>query len=240
MTALRIGLSYRDAGSSDVNYERALMAGAKRAGVELELTWLGGHDRPFDTESPARMHGIVLTGGDDVDPTLYNAESNGAKALDHARDHVEQRLLETVPEVWEAPLLAICRGHQLLNVMTSKQPDALIQHLQTNVRHAREGKEEIYHDIAIAPRTMLADLLGATATVNSSHHQAVNRLADPFVVVATASDGTIEAYEWADPADRPWLLSVQWHPERLTTPSGEAIIDAFLAAVNNYATNKAH
>jgi putative glutamine amidotransferase len=230
MMSLRIGLSYRDNSGSNKNYERALRAAAERAGIAMELFWLAAPGQPLDMALAETIDGTVLTGGADLDPAVYKAAVAGAHEPDPERDHAEERLLEAVSHFWEAPILAICRGHQVLNALTSKEPDALIQNLQTKLTHTAAGGTDARHEVRTRPDSMLAGLIGAVAEVNSSHHQAVDRLADPFVVTATAPDGTIEAYEWADPADRPWLLAVQWHPERLAGPAGDGILDAFLAA----------
>lgn len=228
--SLRIGLSYRDNRGSNENYERALRAAADRAGSAIEIFWLAAPGQPLDTALAETMHGTVLTGGADLDPSVYKAAVAGAHEPDGERDRAEERLLEAVPHFWEVPILAICRGHQLLNAMTSKEPDALIQDLRTKLKHTASSGKDARHEVRTRPDSMLAGLIGAVAEVNSSHHQAVDRLADPFIVTATAPDGTIEAYEWADPADRPWLLAVQWHPERLAGLAGDGIFDAFLAA----------
>ena len=233
---LRIGLSYRSTSPSDENYERALRAAAARAGVEVALTWLAGHDRRIDLAAADAIDGLVITGGDDVDPAIYRAQADGSHDPDPARDAAEIHLIESVPRVWEVPLLAICRGHQLLNAVTAREPDALVQDLQTGLRHTREAGVDARHEIRVVPGSLLAGVVGECPEVNSSHHQAIGTLADPFTVVATAPDGTIEAYERADPGDKPWLLATQWHPERLEGPGGAGIIDAFLAAVSRETT----
>jgi putative glutamine amidotransferase len=234
---LRVGLSYRSTSPKDENYERALSEAAARAGIMVEIIWLAGHDRLLDLAAADKIHALVLTGGEDVDPALYNAEVRGARKPDRARDRAERRLLESVSRVWEVPILAICRGQQLLNALTSQERDALVQDLQTSLRHVSDKRGDARHSVAVRPGSMLASVIGSTIMVNSSHHQAVSRLADPFIEVATAPDGTIEAYERSEAAHLPWLLAVQWHPERLDGPAGSGIIDAFLAAARASATS---
>jgi len=169
-----------------------------------------------------RADGILLTGGEDIEPKHYApglAPSLVAtiKQTEPQRDVME---LALVGEVFRQrkPLLCICRGHQMLNValggtliadIPSQLPGAL-KHRQL------DRKMEPVHDIALAPDSRLAALLGETTTgVNSTHHQAVDKLADALRVTASSADGVIEAMELKDAATLPFLLSVQFHPERL-------------------------
>jgi putative glutamine amidotransferase len=162
--------------------------------------------------------GLLLTGGEDVDPSLYGETLHpSVSGTNPLRDATELALLAAAREQ-RRPVLAICRGIQLLNValggtlvqdLPSQRPSA-IRHDQPNDRDART------HDVAIVPGTRLAAATGATEmAVNSYHHQAVNRLASGLRVTATAPDGVIEGVELEDPDW--WLIAVQWHPEDLTT-----------------------
>jgi putative glutamine amidotransferase len=117
-------------------------------------------------------------------------------------------------------LLAICRGQQVLNVALG---GTLIVDIATQVpgalNHVRlDRKDKIVHKVALTPGSILNKISGAqTLGVNSSHHQAVGRLAAPLRVTGASSDGVIEGLELAEPAARmlPWLVAVQFHPERL-------------------------
>jgi putative glutamine amidotransferase len=158
------------------------------------------------------VDGVLLTGGVDVDPREYGEAPHPTVEIDPARDAFELALArETLAR--NLPLLAICRGAQVLNVaaggtliqdLPSQHPSKL-NHSLTTPKHA------IAHDVTIAPATCLATLLGSgTVAVNSRHHQAVKDTAPGFIVSATAPDGVIEAIERPDAS---FCVGVQWHPE---------------------------
>jgi putative glutamine amidotransferase len=193
-------------------------------------------------EAVSLSDGILLSGGDDVDPALYSAgplSSELAAKLVLAvggRDLFELILIEEAFRQ-RKPLLAICRGHQIVNValggdlivdLAAQSPGAL--------PHDRQSEHRVpVHDIAIEPDSRLARIAGgATLAVNSTHHQAVGRIAPPLRPVARASDGVVEALELReDHLDAlPFFLSVQFHPERLSPnhPAHAAIFTDFVGA----------
>jgi putative glutamine amidotransferase len=190
----------------------------------------GGLPRIFPaTGSPAviaeavrRCDGVLMTGGDDIDPTLYarNLPAKLAKTvgpLDSERDGWEK---EMIAEVFaqRKPLFGICRGHQMLNVALG---GSLVVDIATQVpnplNHRRmDRKNEPVHDIKVVPDSLLAKLAGQRSfAVNSTHHQAIGRLAPQLRAVAKSPDGVIEAVELKDAGRGPFLLGVQFHPERL-------------------------
>ncbi|MBI3484558.1 MAG: gamma-glutamyl-gamma-aminobutyrate hydrolase family protein, partial [Acidobacteria bacterium] len=147
---------------------------------------------------------------------------------DRSREQTDFALLECAFAAGK-PVLAICYGVQSLNVYLG---GSLVQDIasekQNPMTHAWEGRAsgapEPHHDVAIEPGSRLAQLAGASrARVNSSHHQSLDRLGRDLRVVARAPDGVIEAVELsADGAaphatGSPWVLGVQWHPERMTS-----------------------
>ncbi len=168
---------------------------------------------PGDTMD--RMDGLVLTGGTDVDPARYGAavpELGAASGpavhpttppLDPARDAVELALLDAALERG-LPVLAICRGLQLVNVSRGGTLHA----------HLTDHPAGVRHDVLVEPGSVLGALHGATTSVNSMHHQSVDRLGRDLVITARASDGVVEGLEL--PGAR--LLGVQWHPEQLDAP----------------------
>lgn len=176
------------------------------------------------SESVRRAGGVLLTGGDDVHHKLYAPKLSRALkkrilGVDRARDYAE---LLVIDEVFRRrkPLLAICRGQQILNVAFGGD---LIVDIPTQVpralRHRRfDAKTRAVHDVTVAPGSLLREVLGReTLGVNSTHHQAVGRVAKLFRVTAQSADGVIEALE-LNLAERhllPYLLAVQFHPERL-------------------------
>ena len=169
-----------------------------------------------------RVDGVMLTGGDDVQTKLYasNVPAKLARTVsppERERDLVELQLIDEVFRQYK-PLLAICRGHQMLNVALG---GTLVVDIPSQVPHAlnhrrMDRKTEPVHDVALTPGSQLAGLLGcARIGVNSTHHQAVGRVAPPLAVSAKSEDGVIEGLELKDPGQLPYLQSVQFHPERL-------------------------
>ncbi len=173
-------------------------------------------------ECVRRADGVMLTGGEDIETKHYatNIPPALAATVSHTepqRDVVEFALIEEAFRQ-RKPLLCICRGHQMLNValggtlfvdIPSQLPGAL-KHKQL------DRKMEPVHDITLAPDSHIASLLSETRTgVNSTHHQAVDKVADALRVTASSVDGVIEAMELKDRSKLPFLLSVQFHPERL-------------------------
>jgi len=165
---------------------------------------------PID-ELAERLDGVVLAGGPDVDPARYGAEAGErTSAPEPRRDATEIDLIGAAGRLG-LPLLAICRGVQVLNVARG---GTLLQHLPDVVGHeghapssGRFGR----HEVTAVAGSALAGILGcAPFVVESAHHQAIDRLGGGLVVVATAPDGTVEAVE--DP-EEPFVLGVQWHPE---------------------------
>jgi putative glutamine amidotransferase len=159
------------------------------------------------------VSGILLTGGGDVAPSRYGAhpvaETHG---VDPLRDAFEIRLIQAAIEA-DMPLLATCRGMQVLNVAMG---GSLVQHVPhaTGQEHDRVDRwHEGVHRVKIEPDSHLADALGTTEmNVNSIHHQAVDQAAPGTRAVAWAEDDTVEAIEVPG---SPHIVAVQWHPELL-------------------------
>ena len=175
--------------------------------------------------------GLLLTGGGDVDPALYGEIASPETEMpDPQRDAVEAALIDEAL-ARDLPLLAICRGMQLLNVHLG---GSLVQHLPTAGRHVRRTSDRSLpaHRVVIEPGTMLARIAHREMwEVNSRHHQAVARLASGFKVCAKdPEDGTVEAIEL--PARR-YVLAVQWHPENQASndPEQRNLFQSFAAAL---------
>ena len=175
--------------------------------------------------------GLLLTGGSDVDPLLYGeTPSPETEPPDSERDTAEAALIDEV-FARDLPLLAICRGMQILNVHLG---GSLVQHLATATRHVRRTPDKSLpaHRVAIEPGTLLASIAGSeTWEVNSRHHQAVARIAPGMRVCARdPEDGTIEAIELPL---RSFVLAVQWHPEnQAPKDSGQrSLFESFAAAL---------
>ena len=164
------------------------------------------------------VSGLVLTGGEDVDPAHYGEAAHPELGpVNCARDVTELALLAAARQR-ELPTLAICRGVQVVNVGLG---GTLVQDLpsQREAVAAHELDEERgsrVHGVSVDPGSRLATVVGAHAlAVNSIHHQAIDRLGASLRISAHADDGVIEGVESDDP--RWWMIGVQWHPEELTT-----------------------
>ena len=159
------------------------------------------------------VHGVLLSGGGDVQPARYGAKPVAeTSGVDPARDDFDIRLLEVAIES-ELPVLATCRGMQVLNVALG---GSLIQHVPAvtgQVHYVNDRWRQGVHRVKIEPDSHLAEALGATEVeVNSIHHQAVDQAAPVTRAVAWADDDTVEAI---DLPGSPHVVAVQWHPELL-------------------------
>lgn len=187
----------------------------RRAGGEPVEVLVGG-------EAPeqilARVDGLVLTGGGDVDPKLYGESRHDTfQAAETGRDDFEIKLARAAV-VKGIPLLAICRGMQVLNVamggtLFQDIPSQVTGALEHSVPQPRAGSaHEVWVSKGSQLSTLLADHMedGETCHVNSRHHQSVKDAAKGFDVTATSPDGVVEAME---KIDAPFCVAVQWHPE---------------------------
>jgi len=177
------------------------------------------------------VSGLVLTGGEDVDPARYGEKRHEkVRSVSVARDATEAALIEEAKSRG-IPVLAICRGIQILNVALGgtlvqdipSQWDTKIAHDEDSPRDSRS------HEISIEPGSRIAKAVGTEhCIVNSFHHQSVKRVADGMRVTARSPDGIIEGLESTD--DDWWVLAVQWHPEEMTDspePWDRGLFNAF-------------
>jgi putative glutamine amidotransferase len=179
--------------------------------------------------------GLVLTGGEDIDPRHFGEAAHPATGTPHAgRDACELALAKAAFD-HRVPTLAICRGIQVMNVALG---GALVQDIpsqrESDVEHnVSTRRDERVHAVEIEPDSELARVVGATRiTANSSHHQSVGRVANELRATARSDDGIIEAVEPRESGW--WMLGVQWHPEELTgTPEDwdRRLFEAFARAV---------
>ena len=197
------------------------------------------------TEALNGMDGLLLTGGDDIAPTRYGEEKHPAvKVVAPERDEFEIALVREARKR-DLPILAICRGVQVLNVAAG---GSLVQDIPTQVTGALEHKQtvpphqpfDLAHEVWLEKDSLLTKLMrerlsdADSVEVNSRHHQAVKTLAHGFEVSATAPDGVIEAIE--DPAAR-FCLGVQWHPENFwRTGEFRPLFEGFMEAANKVAS----
>lgn len=191
-----------DSAVAHVTYLKAV---AKAGGIPVVLPQLDTSeiDALLD-ELPA----VVLVGGPDVEPSLYGAARDERTITgSRDRDEFDVALARACVER-DHPMLAICRGIQVLNVALG---GSLVQHLDEHMDRARYN--ETVHKVEVVPSSRLASIVGTESlAVNSLHHQAIDRIGDRLDVVGRADDGTVEAIE---PAGTRHVLGVQWHPELL-------------------------
>ena len=171
----------------------------------------------------ARLDGIIIAGGRDVDPARYGEEPH--ERTDNLRpeqDNWESALIATAIER-DLPLLCVCRGHQLLAV---ERGGRLHQHLPETPgyeKHGATGGEWSNHAVEIDPNSRLGSIIGTNVIGNSGHHQGVADAGD-LTIVGRTEDGLIEAVELPGAS---FLLSMQWHPEMLNqTKVFDALIEA--------------
>jgi putative glutamine amidotransferase len=220
------------------NYPRAVLLGG---GLPVVLAC--APERALVAESVRRCDGVLLTGGDDVNPGLYRRRlparlRRTVGATDRLRDLRELLVIaETLRQ--RKPLLAICRGQQLLNVALGGTllVDIAAQ-LPQAINHDRsDRKGAVVHEVQLTADSLLAKMLRSRKLgVNSSHHQAVDRVAPALRVTGQSTDGVVEVLEagaglsgWL-----PFLLAVQFHPERLAGahPEHRKIFSSFISACN--------
>ena len=180
----------------------------------------------------ARIDALVLTGGLDVDPFQYGQEPAARLGrIDQKRDAIEIALARGA-HAQGIPILAICRGQQLLNVamggtLHQHLPDAYdgaLRHDQLDLH-----PDALSHSVCVEPDSRLGEIVGGeNVRVNTFHHQAVDRLAEGFCITARSPDGVIEGIE--DPR-HPFCVAVQWHPERrLDDPVSRSLFRAVVEA----------
>ena len=221
-----------------VTYLRALMGSGA---VPLVLS--ASTSRDLIAECVGGCDGVMLTGGEDVDPRLYGGplpeRTEGTVTVTPDGGARDLRELILIDEVFRQgkPLLAICRGHQMLNVALggTLMGDILSQAPRARNHRRMDRRSEVVHDVRLTRGSILAKMTGKQKLgVNSTHHQAVARVAAPLQATAVSSDGIIEGLELRPGAARmlPFLLSVQFHPERLVDryPEHRAIFRMFTRA----------
>jgi putative glutamine amidotransferase len=200
---IRWGVWTEDAALVPLAYVRAVEGAGGRALVVPPAN--EGLEETLDA-----LDGVIFSGGGDLDPGLYDAEPHPeTDAPRAARDAAELRMLEAALER-DMPVLAICRGSQVLNVARGGN---LVQHLPEEVGHDQHRHEPgafSDHDVKVSADSRLGALLGEHTPVKSHHHQGYGRIGEGLREVAWAEDGLVEGLE--DPNKR-FAVGVLWHPE---------------------------
>lgn len=188
----------------------------------------------------ARLDGLILTGGPDVDPQRYGGREHALNAgVDRLRDRCEMAMVHDVVRSG-LPTLAICRGMQVVNVALGGTLLAdITEEIGQTVVHRQPACETLRHRVAVEPESRLAGILGAReCSPVSRHHQAIDRLGEGLRVVARAADGIIEAVELPE---TPWLVAVQWHPElsAASDPTQQRLFDHLVQQAAQWGNRRA-
>jgi len=203
LTRAKFGTWEEDTALVPADYVRAI----ERAGGRALL--VPPSEEAID-ETLDSLDGLIFSGGADLDPGLYGQEPHPeTKGVQGERDRAELALLQAAL-ARDMPVLAVCRGSQVLNVALGGD---LVQHLPEVVgdeKHKHTPGEYADHNVTVEPDTRLGSLIGDRAPVKSHHHQGFGRLGEGLRESARAEDGTLEALE--DPSRR-FALGVLWHPE---------------------------
>ena len=184
----------------------------------------------------AACSGVILPGSPaDIQPQKYGQEVEAETARDDpARESADELLLQDAFNLHK-PVLGVCYGLQSINVWLG---GSLHQHLRTPIRHVRKGEEAAVHSVTILQGVsrLLGEANADVSMVNSSHHQAVDRVGDGLVIAAISpEDEVVEALEGAD-ENGPFILGVQWHPERTfhTDALSRLIFERFTGAAAHW------
>ncbi len=184
-----------------------------------------------------RVDGLLLPGGGDIDPANYRGSRHKAlRGIDPDRDRVEIFVAQQAMNL-EKPFLAICRGHQVLNVaLGGTMWEDLASQRESGIKHdyyLMGRRSDRPHTVELVPESRLAKIIGRESTgVNSLHHQGVRDIAPDLIVSAVAPDGLVEGLEVAG---HPFGVAVQWHPENLidNDPAMLALFEALAVASIN-------
>lgn len=221
----------------DHNYVAAVLAAG---GLPILLPNLTAPDQvaqlvgAHDDASGGLLDGLILTGGGDLDPQGYGQGLDGSDGIDPARDTFETQLVRQAHQRG-IPVLGICRGIQVINVAFG---GTLRQHVTglgstshpSVVDIPRDEMLARRHDVRLLEGSVLAEVYGCgEVAVNSLHHQAVDTVADDFVITGTAADGIVEAMELRDGSRG--IVAVQWHPEKMRADGGAKLFEWFVQSV---------
>jgi putative glutamine amidotransferase len=212
---------------------------------QFYVEWLESYNIPYEVldweknnfEDIKKCSSLFLTGGADIFPEFYNDWEDGKNREDYipARDGFEFKLFDYALQN-NYPVLGVCRGLQLINCRLN---GSLINDIET-IRGTNHKKiapmEDRLHHVTVFHNSLLHDITDKDeGTINSSHHQAIDRLGEGLMINAKADDGIIEGVEWAEKDRKPFLLAVQWHPERFkdkSSPFTKNIIERFKEETN--------
>ncbi len=238
---MKIALTYTDSDEKHNNYVRWM-----KANENLDVIKISADDN--NLHEVVNCDALVLAGGRDIHPKFYKNKNTDypnhpPNNFDEKRDEFEIAVFKLAQEQ-SLPVLGICRGMQLINCIldgTLKQDlgEAL------NKIHRVEAHHDKVHGVNVEGNTIMSEITNAgRSVVNSAHHQAIDKLGGGLKVNCTADDGIIEGLEWIDKSNKPFLLCVQWHPERMfkfqleNSPLSKNIRNKFLEEIKKSKADK--
>jgi putative glutamine amidotransferase len=235
---MKIGLTRTENPEKQKFYEEWL-----KGNDDIEIITLSADsNKPGDIKG---LDGLILSGGVDIHPEFYGGpleyEKAPSKGFRKDRDVFEIKAFETALDQ-SIPVLGICRGLQLINVALK---GTLLQDLGPDLDNIHEGNPDKVHGVIVEPDTIMRDIIGdEEAKTNSAHHQSIEQLGLGLGISCRADDGTVEAIEWANKNGKPFLLAIQWHPERMyksgliNSPASDGIRKRFLQEIKQSKDNK--
>lgn len=241
---MKIGLTHTGVEEKHLNYIKWLTGDDNIEIIQLKET----ENKPAEIK---KYDALILSGGVDIHPKFYNTEkinyAHAPKYFHEKRDEFEIALFQISQET-NKPVLGICRGFQLINCIyngTLKQDlgEELNKiHKAEVINHIQKDKA---HGLDIEKGTILQEILNAERLVaNSAHHQTIDKLGEGLKANCKSDDGLIEGFERKIPNGKPFLLGVQWHPERMykfnleASPVSKAIRDRFIEEVKKSISEK--
>lgn len=218
-------------GGKEISYcnEDFSLAISKSGGIPLLLPTLESNE---DILSQLLLcDGILLPGGDDINPLLYGEEPSSNLGEVYSRVDQYEMTLTHFALSHNKPILGICRGCQLLNIVLGGNVyQDLSEYPTTHLKHSQKARRyEATHTINIQPDSLLGVLFGNSLEVNSFHHQAIHNLGKNLVATAHAKDNVIEGIQLMT---KPFVLGVQWHPE-IMLGNSHAMLPLFQAFINS-------
>jgi len=235
---MKIALTYTGSEAKHQNYLNWLGIDPD---IQIETLYANGGDPAGKMDE---CDALVLSGGIDVQPSLYNNTQTDypfrPAHFDVKRDKLEMSVLKAALENKKS-VLAMCRGLQLLNVFFGGgliQGLGELNHIHKAIVDAGGQQFDKAHAVHLTKDTLLAGLHPSPrGIVNSAHHQGIASIASSLIGNCIADDGTVEGLEWKEPKGKPFLLAVQWHPERMfqfgleESPLSGGIRNSFLHAI---------
>jgi putative glutamine amidotransferase len=235
---MKIALTHTESDDKQQNYVKWL-----KGDKDIEVIVLSGDKNNAD--DIINCDALVLSGGIDIHPEVYGGAlqypKSPRKGWKKERDLFEKSLFASALD-HSIPVLGICRGLQLINVALN---GTLVQNLGDELNKIHEGSPDKSHAVRIEKDTILRDIVGTEKSeINSAHHQAIDKLGEGLVINARSDDGVTEGVEWKDPSGKPFLLAVQWHPERMSrfhlenSPVSEVLREKFLEEIKKSKAKK--